>query len=333
MKNYALILLTVTSLSGMRALADAPDVGAPPATAPSAVAPAAIDAAPATAPAAGVAPTTDPASIGIAAALDAANQPATTQPLAAQSPATAPSDALAATEPSTQPTTQPFATTDPTTLPAVADAAVTPAPSDTRYSPGVYRPLPRILSAEYAILAERSIFKKGSKVVIERLPPPPPKPPTAGGETPFTIVEQSLVFDGTTEAGIQFFAWLEDRTTSKMTMVQDGDKVADGNITDISLDALDYTSTKGHVIHVLVGQNLRGEEAPPAADSIAVAPALPPTTQGSAAVAGAPPVVSPGTPGTPPPAGTTPAASGASGDGTLSVLEKLKRRRAAELGQ
>jgi len=332
MNKYALILLTVTSLSGTRALADAPDVAAQPATAPSAIAPAAIDAAPTTAPAAGIVPTTDPAALGIAATLDAANQPATTQPLVAQFPATAPADVLAATEPSTQPTTQPFATTDPTTLPAVADAAATPAAG----VPGGYRtgPSPRIMTAEFSILWDRSIFKKGSKVIIDR-PPPPPKRQSTGFDQSqqAAVIEQSLVFDGTTEAGAQFFAWLEDRTTSKMTMVQDGDKVADGNITDISLDALDYTSTKGHAIHVLVGQNLRGEEAPPAADSIATAPILPPTTQDSAAVAGAPPVVSPGTPGTPPPAGTTPAASGTGSDANLSVLEKLKRRRAAELGQ
>jgi hypothetical protein len=241
---------------------------------------------------------------------------------------TQPADALALPEtaPSTQPTTEPVATTGPTTIPSIAAAAVA-SPGGIGYSGRTSGPASRILPAAYMILAERSIFQKGSHISgpeqpIQTVIIPTTNPVATGDPTSISdSAEESLVFDGATESGSEVLAFVEDRVNLKMLVVQDGDTIAKGKITSISLDTLDY-STKGQVIHVQVGQNLRGVEAPAAPDATTT-----PSVPASPVTAGAPaPLASRGTP-LPSPV-PLPAASGGS---TADVVARMKARRASEL--
>ncbi len=138
-----------------------------------------------------------------------------------------------------------------------------------------YITVPRILPQEFSILAERSIFQKGSHVtrVVDRVRVPTPAAPP-GATAPSApaksaSAEESLVFDGATQTGDRFLAFVEDRNASKVLILQDGDAIVRGKVAAITLDTLDY-AVDGKTVRVLVGQNLRGEAAaPPSSDETA----------------------------------------------------------------
>jgi hypothetical protein len=265
-------------------------------------------------------PTTDPSTAPVATTLP------TTQPQSARAltPATLP-----ATQPTTTPTTIPVATTGPTTQPLVSPAG--PAANVGAYSPSgssSYGSPQPILPRDYFILAVRSIFQKGSHVTRGFDIPTHSAPlasttsqassSAASSAAASAAPEESLVYEGSMETGNQFLAFVEDRSAGKMLMLQSGAKIARGKIGDISLDTLDY-AVDGAVLHVQVGQNLRGEAAAAASSD------------------GSTPTASSGS-GTTQPSGTaasgdTSAAppSGSSGGGANDILERLRRRRQQEL--
>ena len=207
---------------------------------------------------------TQPASLSATAT----TTPATTQPALMPTSNTA---ARPATQPSTNPTTAATATTSPTTQP-LASATTAPAVGGgIAAQPGSglssYESVPQILPREYSILAVRSIFQKGSHVTrgfdIPARSAPASSSPSASAAAlaaASAAPEESLVFEGAMETANQYLAFVEDRNAGKMLMLQSGARIARGKITDITLDTLDY-SVDGAVLHVQVGQNLRGETA------------------------------------------------------------------------
>ena len=73
--------------------------------------------------------------------------------------------------------------------------------------------------------------------------------------------EDSYVFNGVTESEHKTVAFIEDTSTQKVQIAQVGDSIAQGKITKIVLDGLDYKNSQGATVHILVGQNLRGRDA------------------------------------------------------------------------
>ena len=160
-------------------------------------------------------------------------------------------------------------------------------------------PIPKPLPADYAILNSRSFFYHG------KLPPPPD--PNYGGDRgpsntaiPTSRPEKSLLFNGSTKSDGEWMALIEDTRAGRIVKVYVGDALAQGHVSAISLDTLDY-DVAGRTRLILLGQNLDG-------DAIAG-----PTSR-------------------PAPDGATPA-SGPSPDGALGdMLEKLRQKRLRELG-
>jgi hypothetical protein len=332
-KQWALILLFAAGLPVAPALADAPDLATQPSTELAATAPSALV----------LSPATEPVTIAPASAANATTEQSSPQSAGNPGAATQPTATAVqpTTGPSTQPATAPVATTGSSIRPSEGVASAAPGSGDHRdwRASTSSRPASRILPGEFMILAERSIFQKGSHVTRradpDQVAAPPPAPataPTASSKS--DSPEESLVFDGATVTGNQILAFVEDRGDSKMLVLQDGDVIARGKITGISLDTLDYT-TAGEIIHVQVGQNLRGEEAQAVSDGNATAAGSP--TSAAPGGAGTSPGAAPGTgpgsaPGTPPPPGAAPAPGG-SGGGADDVVARLRARRARELGQ
>jgi len=242
---------------------------------------------------------------------------------------TADAPAFPATAPSTNPappSTASIAATGPATRP-IASAAAPPAagggtgPQSFSGSPG-YGSAPPILPHEYFVLAVRSIFQKGSHVTRGFDSPTRSGLSSSSSSTPSAVPatatasvapEESLVFEGAMETGNQFLAFVEDRNVGKMLMLQSGQSIARGKITAITLNTLDYVSD-GAVLHVQIGQNLRGEAPTSPSDStVSTGSAATPssgTTSGDNSAAGA---------------------GGSTANGGNDILERLRRRRQQEL--
>jgi hypothetical protein len=113
-------------------------------------------------------------------------------------------------------------------------------------------PNPIPLAADFDLLTQRSIFVKsrGNRG-------------SGGGGGGFDTPrpEDSYVFNGVTESEHKTVAFIEDTSTQKVQIAQVGDSIAQGKITRIVLDGLDYKNSQGATVHVLVGQNLRGRDA------------------------------------------------------------------------
>lgn len=294
------------------------------------------------------APTTQPATAPSAVAADMESvdaapgtQPATAPSADAESvdsPATAPAAVAGATQPAAPtaaapPTTQPLrlATSSPTTqpvrgaLPARGRFAANDSSQRTSRRGGssfggrtyVAPTVHTLLPKEYSILNERSIFLKGhvTQFALDELRPPSVGdvgPRVRGGDDrlppPAPVLsapEESLVFDGVTQADQHIVAFVEDRNAFKVSMVKVGDLIARGRITAIDLDTMDYYAN-GNVVHVLIGENLLGTPVS-MADASTGTPTTGPTTA---------------------PSGD----SGAPAAGGNDILERLRRRRAQELG-
>jgi hypothetical protein len=125
------------------------------------------------------------------------------------------------------------------------------------------------------------------------------------------VPEESLVFDGVTQADAHIVAFVEDRNSMEMHQLKVGDLVARGKVTALTLDTLDYAAGD-RVVHVAIGQNLLGVRmAEPSGDT---APTAAPTTAPAAN-----PAV-PGAPGGAPPSGAP-----------ETVEDRMRRRRQQEL--
>jgi hypothetical protein len=118
--------------------------------------------------------------------------------------------------------------------------------------------------------------------------------------------ESILVFNGASDANGQIVAFIENSGLNTIAKYQVGDAVAQGKLSAITLDSLDY-KVGSQVTHVLLGQNLQGIDMQ-VLTTQPVSSTTSPTTQDA----------SPGTTGN---------------SSTDSVLERLRRRRLQELGQ
>lgn len=162
--------------------------------------------------------------------------------------------------------------------------AATTAPSTRPASPPAMAPA--ALPADFAPLLERSIFERGRPVS---------RGPSATTQPTAATPESIKVLNGVTKVNGQLMAFVEDRTTGKISAFRVNDPIARGKVLAITLDALTYEAD-GKTTRVDVGDNLTGQ------------PANPPTTA--------------------PTAGD----QGASGS-AQSVLERLRQRRQQELKQ
>jgi hypothetical protein len=112
-------------------------------------------------------------------------------------------------------------------------------------------PNPIPLSADFDLLTQRSIFVKSRGN----------RGGGGGGGSDAPRPEDSYVFNGVTESEHKTVAFIEDTSTQKVQIAQVGDSIAQGKITRIVLDGLDYKNSQGATVHILVGQNLRGRDA------------------------------------------------------------------------
>jgi hypothetical protein len=170
---------------------------------------------------------------------------------------------------------------------------------------------PRQITREFYPVLSRSIFIKGRQEVIDtggfsdhfRESPSTTTFASTGptsGPAPWTP-ESTLVFNGASDTNGQIVAFIENTGLNTIGRYHLGDAVAQGKLSALTLDSLDYQAAS-HVTHVLLGQNLQGLDMQVL------------TTQ---------PVSST----------TAPTTSESPGGGADSVLERLRRRRLQELGQ
>ena len=144
-------------------------------------------------------------------------------------------------------------------------------------NPATIDPLnPRPMSPEFAVLLSRSMFvrghisvdthRSGGAVPLQNNSPSPSTEPNLARP------ESTLVFNGVTVANGNSVAFIEDTANQRVLTVQVGQQIAQGKITDITLDTLAYrNSSRTVVLHI--GQDLSGNDA-------TVAPASPTTTPG-----------------------------------------------------
>jgi hypothetical protein len=115
-------------------------------------------------------------------------------------------------------------------------------------------PRPPDMMGDYLILTTRSIFYRGRFV-------PPDETPRQ--DTPLRQAEDELVFcgvfDASSGAGTVPTAFLEDSDSGQVSPVRVGDQIAQGKITAINLDELEYQSA-GVTRHLSVGENLAGQQ-------------------------------------------------------------------------
>jgi hypothetical protein len=255
------------------------------------------------APAPGTVPATAPVKIGTTLP--------TTEAVATESPTTAPATTqLATTGPATLPTSAPttLATTGPATGPTTGFARPRFDARDSRFSRSappapVARvvPIPKPLPVDYAVLNSRSFFVHGRIIEPPTIDdngedPTRGRPPGPSRSRP----EKNLLFNGSTRADGDWMALIEDTAAAKIIKVNVGDKLAQGTVSAITLTTLDYDAA-GKTVRISLGQNLDGE---------AIAGS---TTRPSEA-------------------GPTSGPSAPGGSGPLDILERMRQKRAAELG-
>jgi hypothetical protein len=118
---------------------------------------------------------------------------------------------------------------------------------------GIRIPQPTEMSRAFDLLNSYSLFAKGR--IAES---------SGGGNSggfDAQAPENVLVFTGVTVTDHATVGFIEDTSQQSVRQVKIGDSIAQGKITDITLDELDYQSNSGRKVRVAVGQNLRGENA------------------------------------------------------------------------
>jgi hypothetical protein len=98
----------------------------------------------------------------------------------------------------------------------------------------------------YSILTQRSIFRRGVSTSQSVYRPRP-------------VPEDVVVFNGATQTDGRIEGFLEDSDAGTETIVQVGDRVASGRISNITLNELDYTRGGNQTVHVKIGENLNGK--------------------------------------------------------------------------
>ncbi|HUB27050.1 MAG TPA: hypothetical protein VL992_16615 [Tepidisphaeraceae bacterium] len=115
------------------------------------------------------------------------------------------------------------------------------------------------MSNLFWILTQRSIFFHGHFVPPMTTAYEPPSESYLQQQR-LRHQEDSLVFNGATVTDGKIEAFLADSDSGNEIVVQVGDSVALGKITDISLNELDYqrTGSGNSMVHVTIGHNLNG---------------------------------------------------------------------------
>jgi hypothetical protein len=220
-------------------------------------------------------------------------------------PASAPTTSAASQPLGDAPVTQP-ATTNPTTNPF---SRFSSRRDETSRNNGF--PVQKLNGTQYASLEQRSIFVKGyfKRSVDDGSEARPPRTDPRPTEVfqPVTP-EKNLVFVGATEFDDEYVAFIEDFTGGKVQMLKAGEAVGRGKMGPISLNYMDYVDKTGKTVRVAIGKNLEGVD--------------PPTTRPSFIASSPPSDYS----------STTSPSSGGLLSATDSIAERLRRKRAAELG-
>jgi hypothetical protein len=115
-------------------------------------------------------------------------------------------------------------------------------------------PQPTEMSRAYDLLNSYSLFARGRLQSSD-------SGGSSGGGFNSQAPENVLVLTGVTITDHNTVAFIEDTSQGTVKQVKVGDSIAQGKISDITLEELDYKASDGHVVHVGVGQNLRGESA------------------------------------------------------------------------
>ena len=193
-------------------------------------------------------------------------------------------------------TTTRSATTLPTTL---AASGTTNPTTSTAASQAILSArsvaVAKVMPKDFALLVSRSVFVHGRMPDIR---PPGPGP----GPTPTQRPEKALLFNGATNADGELVAFVEDITAGKVLKLRVGDPVARGKVAGITLESFDYDSA-GKKQRIALGQNLDGEAG--------TATSRPTTSDSPSGFSG------PLTPG---------------GTGPMDMLERMRQKRAQELG-
>jgi len=155
---------------------------------------------------------------------------------------------------------------------------------------------------DYKVVVERNIFSRDRGRVREGAPTASPQ----ASPRP----ERYIVLTGIVRQGKQLIAFLEDVRTGATTRARIGDALAQGRLTNITLDCVQYESN-GETAEIGIGENLEGGASTPmisqeffeAAGAAGAAAA--PTSEGEAAA-------------------TTDEAA---------ILERLRQKRERELGK
>jgi len=159
--------------------------------------------------------------------------------------------------------------------------------------------VPRESWDRYRVLVERNIFRR------DRMRPPAPRPEIS---RPSVGPERTVVLAGIVRQDDGYIAFFEDRRTGTVTRARSGDTFLWGRIEQVTLDYVLYVCND-KTIKIEVGHSLEG--APPE-----------PVTAASATV--------PGTAAAPAPA-SRPATEPVGRD-ERAILERLRQRRAQEMG-
>jgi hypothetical protein len=119
-------------------------------------------------------------------------------------------------------------------------------------------PTPPPMTGDWLIFTNRDIFVKGRFAGYN--------PPTGDEGPRQPTPADTLVFCGVFEATpvppykSYLTAFLQDNDTLEVTPVRVGDQIAQGKVTGITLDTLEYQTAGGRLLHLNVGQNLNGEQ-------------------------------------------------------------------------
>ncbi len=162
---------------------------------------------------------------------------------------------------------------------------------------------------DYQVLMERNIFSRarGPRPARQEQPQrqeeaPPPR-------------ERFLILRGVIRRGGQFIAIVEDMSAGSTMHVRREETLLNGHISEITLNGITYTDAEGRELNVLVGKNLDGAAAVPAADPDESPEEAPPAATPDESPEEAPP------------------ADDAPEDEDTDILERLRQRRMRELGQ
>ena len=127
--------------------------------------------------------------------------------------------------------------------------------------------IPRPMSPQYSLLLSHSMFVRGHQAIDTHhegvYHPPASMPSTMPVDSGLVSKpEDSLIFNGVTVSNDTPMAFIEDTTNQSVQTVHVGEPIAQGRVTEITLDSLSYTNAQ-HTMHLHIGQTLSGGEATP----------------------------------------------------------------------